>query len=38
LQGTVQLEKKGRQYASIADIDPDPPQKSEDKREDKYFL
>jgi hypothetical protein len=30
--------KKGRQYASTAHIDPDPPQKSEDKREEKYFL
>jgi hypothetical protein len=30
--------KKGRQYASTADIDPDPPQKDEDKREEKYFL
>jgi hypothetical protein len=30
--------KKGRQYASTADIDPDPPQKSEEKREEKYFL
>jgi hypothetical protein len=30
--------KKGRQYASIADIDPHPPQKSEEKREEKYFL
>jgi hypothetical protein len=30
--------KKGRQYASIADIDPDPPQKNEEKREEKYFL
>jgi hypothetical protein len=29
--------KKGRQYASTADIDLDPPQKSEEKRE-KYFL
>jgi hypothetical protein len=24
--------KKGRQYASTADIDPDPPQKDEDER------
>jgi hypothetical protein len=30
--------KKGRQYASTTDIDPDPPQKSEEKREEKYFL
>jgi hypothetical protein len=30
--------KKGRQYASTADIDPDPPQESEEKREEKYFL
>jgi hypothetical protein len=30
--------KKGRKYASIVDIDPDPPQKSEEKREEKYFL
>jgi hypothetical protein len=30
--------KKGRQYASIADIDLDPPQKNEYKREEKYFL
>jgi hypothetical protein len=30
--------KKGRQYASTADIDPDPPQKNEEKREEKYFL
>jgi hypothetical protein len=30
--------KKGRQYASITDIDPDPPQKDEDKRDEKYFL
>jgi hypothetical protein len=30
--------KKGRQYASTADIDPDPPQASEEKREEKYFL
>jgi hypothetical protein len=30
--------KKGRQYASTADIDPYPPQKNEDKREEKYFL
>jgi hypothetical protein len=30
--------KKGRQYASTANIDPDPPQKNEDKREEKYFL
>jgi hypothetical protein len=30
--------KKGRQYASTTDIDPDPPQKNEDKREEKYFL
>jgi hypothetical protein len=30
--------KKGRQYASTAYIDLDPPQKNEDKREEKYFL
>jgi len=30
--------KKGRQYASTANIDPDPPQKNEEKREEKYFL
>jgi hypothetical protein len=30
--------KKGRQYASTADIDPDPPQKDEDKRDEDYFL
>jgi hypothetical protein len=30
--------KKGRQYASTADIDLDPPQMSEEKREEKYFL
>jgi hypothetical protein len=30
--------KKGRQYASTVDIDPDPPQVSEEKREEKYFL
>jgi hypothetical protein len=30
--------KKGRQYASTADIDPDPPQKGEDKRDKDYFL
>jgi hypothetical protein len=29
---------KERQYASTADIDPNPPQKSEEKREKKYFL
>ena len=26
--------KKGRQYASTIDIDPDPPQKDEDKRDE----
>ena len=30
--------KKGRQYASTADIDPNPPQKNEEKGEEKYFL
>jgi hypothetical protein len=30
--------KKGRQYASIAKIDPDPSQKNEDKKDEKYFL
>jgi hypothetical protein len=30
--------KKGRQYASTIDIDPDPPQKNEEKRDEKYFL
>jgi hypothetical protein len=30
--------KKRRQYASTADIDLDPSQKNEDKREEKYFL
>jgi hypothetical protein len=30
--------KKGRQYASNADIDLDPPQKDEDKRGEDYFL
>jgi hypothetical protein len=30
--------KKGRQYASTTDIDPDPPQKDEDKRDEDYFL
>jgi hypothetical protein len=30
--------KKGKQYASTTDIDLDPPQKSEEKREEKYFL
>jgi hypothetical protein len=29
--------KKGKQYATTADIDPDPPQENEEKRE-KYFL
>jgi hypothetical protein len=29
------IRKKGRQYASPSDIDPDPPQNNEDKREDK---
>jgi hypothetical protein len=30
--------KKGRQYACTAEIDPDPPQNNEHKREEKYFL
>jgi hypothetical protein len=30
--------KKGRKYAFTADIDPEPPQKNEEKREEKYFL
>jgi hypothetical protein len=30
--------KKGRQYAFIANINPDPPQNNEDQREEKYFL
>jgi hypothetical protein len=30
--------KKGRQYASISNIDPDPPQKDEYKRDENYFL
>jgi hypothetical protein len=30
--------KKGRQYASTANIDPYPAQMSEEKREEKYFL
>jgi hypothetical protein len=30
--------KKGRQFASTVDIDPDPPQKNEEKREEKYFI
>ena len=30
--------KKGRQYASTTDIDLNPPQNSEEKREEKYFL
>jgi hypothetical protein len=30
--------KKGRQYASTTNIDPDPPQNNEEKREEKYFL
>jgi hypothetical protein len=30
--------KKGRQYASTTEIDLDPPQKNEEKREEKYFL
>jgi hypothetical protein len=30
--------KKGRQYASTVDIDPYPPQKDEDKRDEDYFL
>jgi hypothetical protein len=30
--------KKGRQYASIADIDPDPPQNDEDKKDEDCFL
>jgi hypothetical protein len=32
------IRKKGRQYASTVDIDLNPPQKSEEKREEKYFL
>jgi hypothetical protein len=30
--------KKGRQYASIVDIEPNPLQKDEDKRDEDYFL
>jgi hypothetical protein len=30
--------KKGRQYASTIDINPDPPQKEEDMRDEDYFL
>jgi hypothetical protein len=30
--------KKGKQYATTADIDLDPPQVSEEKRDEKYFL
>jgi hypothetical protein len=30
--------KKGRQNASTTDIDPDPPQKNEDMRNEEYFL
>jgi hypothetical protein len=30
--------KKRRQYASTVDIDPDPTQKNEKTREEKYFL
>jgi hypothetical protein len=30
--------KKGRQYASTTNIDPDPPQKDEDMRNEDYFL
>jgi hypothetical protein len=30
--------KRGRQYASTADIDPDPPQKDEDMRDEDFFL
>jgi hypothetical protein len=30
--------KKGRQYVSTTNIDPDPPQNNEEKREEKYFL
>ena len=30
--------KKGRQYSSTADIDPNPPQKNEEKIEEKYFF
>ena len=30
--------KKGKQYATTVDIDPDPPQVSEEKRDEKYFL
>jgi hypothetical protein len=30
--------KKGKQYATTADIDPDPPQENEERRNEKYFL
>ena len=30
--------KKGRQCVYTADIDPKPPQKDEDKRDEDYFL
>jgi hypothetical protein len=30
--------KKGKQYANTIDLDPDPPQVSEEKRDEKYFL
>jgi hypothetical protein len=30
--------KKEKQYATTADIDPDPPQESEERRNEKYFL
>jgi hypothetical protein len=30
--------KKGRQYASTVDIDPNPPQKDEDNRDEDYFM
>jgi hypothetical protein len=30
--------KRGRQYASTANIDPDPPQKYEDMRDEDFFL
>jgi hypothetical protein len=30
--------KKGKQYATTVDIDPDPPQENEERRNKKYFL
>ena len=30
--------KKGRQYACTTDIDPNPPQKDEDKRDEEYLV